>query len=99
VLVLCRDLISLRRSTPDLREGAYLSLPSPQNMWVWQRGHHATVAVNFSNTEAVVGTQDIRGRIAIATDRNRDNEVVAGSLRLGPWQGAVVLNSSTRAQP
>jgi alpha-glucosidase len=91
ILMLCRDLIALRRATPDLHAGAYLSLPSPPNVWTWQRGDHVTVTVNLSDTDTA--TEDTHGRVAIATNRNRDDEVVAGSLRLGPWEGAVLLDA------
>jgi glycosidase len=91
ILVLCRDLIALRRTTADLHTGAYRSLPSPPDVWAWKRGRHVTIAVNLSDTETE--TADMRGHVAVATNRNRDNETVAGSLHLGPWEGAVLLRS------
>jgi hypothetical protein len=93
MLMLCRDLIALRGATPDLHEGAYESLPSPPDVWTWQRGHHVTVAVNLSDAETIAAIPNDRGRIAIATNRHRDNEIVSGRLRLGPWEGAVLLPS------
>ena len=91
MLVLCRDLIALRRATPDLGTGAYRSLPSPAGVWAWQRGDKATVAVNLSDTEVLLSDGVPWGRVALCTKRQRDNEPVDGALRLGPWQGAVVL--------
>ncbi len=89
----CRDLIALRRVTPDLQAGPYASLPSPPGVWAWRRGPAITVAVNLSDAEVVVASELTSGRIAIATNRLRDDEPVTGSLRLGPWEGAVVANS------
>ena len=88
VLTLCRDLIALRRATPDLRSGAYASLPSPDGMWAWRRGGSTVVAVNLSDEAATlpVGT----AAIEIGTDRSRDGEAVEGDLGLGPWEGAVL---------
>jgi alpha-glucosidase len=92
MLVLCRDLIALRRATPDLHGGAYQSLSSPPDVWTWRRGHHVTVAINVSDTERIATIPDGAGHIAIATDRHRDEEIVSGPLRLGPWGGAVLLH-------
>jgi alpha-glucosidase len=93
ILLLCRDLIALRRATPDLQAGPYSSLPSPPGVWAWRRGQQVAVAVNLSDAEATIGTDRAQGRIAIATNRSRDDEAVSGPLRLGPWEGAVVVNS------
>jgi alpha-glucosidase len=83
-----RDLIALRRAVDDLRAGAYAELPAPEGAWAFRRGAATTVALNLSGTEVAVG--DVRGEIAVATDRARDGEEVAGELRLGAWEGAVV---------
>jgi alpha-glucosidase len=88
MLQLCRDLIALRRGTPDLRSGAYASLPSPPGAWSWRRGSTTTVAVNLSDARVTVPVDS--GTIAIGTDRSRDGETVDGDLSLGPWQGAVL---------
>ncbi len=82
-----RDLIALRRATPDLTAGAYATLPAPAGAWAWARGDGHAVAVNLSDAPVVV--DGVAGRIAIATDRARDGEPVDG-LALGPWAAAVV---------
>jgi len=87
-LHLCRDLIALRRETPDLRSGAYTSLPSPPGAWSWRRGSTTTVAVNLSDGKVTVPVDP--GTIALGTDRSRDGERVDGGLSLGPWEGAVL---------
>ena len=93
VLRWCRDLIALRRVTPDLQVGAYASLPSPPGVWAWRRGSGVAVAVNLSDVEVVVETGLASSAIAIATDRDRDHQPVTGPLRLGPWEGAVVIGA------
>ena len=88
MLHLCRDLIAVRRETPDLRSGTYASLPSPPGTWSWRRGSTTTVAVNLSDGRVTVPVDP--GTIAIGTDRSRDGERVDGDLSLGPWEGAVL---------
>jgi alpha-glucosidase len=87
-LHLCRDLIALRRETPELRSGDYASLPSPDGVWAWRRGEDIDVAVNLSGEAASLPLGP--ATIEIGTDRSRDGEIVDGELRLGPWEGAVL---------
>jgi alpha-glucosidase len=88
MLTLARDLIALRRRTPDLSGGSYASLVSPEGVWAWRRGERTVVALNLSDDEVVLG--DVSGTIALGTDRSRDGEAVSGGLRLGPWEAVVV---------
>ena len=88
MLHLCRDLIELRRRTPDLRSGAYASIPTPQDVWAWRRGSGIVVALNLSDGAAIVPLEP--GTILVSTDRRRDGEHVRRRLTLEPWQGAVV---------
>ena len=87
-LHLVRDLIALRRRTPDLAAGGYARLDAPSGAWAYRRGAGFAVAVNLSGEEVAVG--GLKGRLAIATDRGRDGVPVDGAVRLGPWQGVVV---------
>jgi alpha-glucosidase len=87
-LHLCRDLIALRRRMPELRSGAYRSLPSPPGAWAWRRGTKTLVAVNLSDQVVAIGLEP--ATILMATDRRRDGEHVQRELTLGPWQGAVL---------
>jgi glycosidase len=87
-LNLCRDLIALRKRTPDLFAGAYTPLPSPEGTWTWRRGDSTVIALNLSPARALV--RGVAGRVLISTDRNCDNMPVNASLELQPWQGAVV---------
>jgi glycosidase len=87
-LNLCRDLIALRRSRPDLHAGAYRTLPAPDGVWAWRRGDATRVAVNLSEEPRSVGGLD--GGVLVATDRSRDGSRVRGRLELAPWEGVVV---------
>jgi alpha-glucosidase len=87
-LHLVRDLIALRKRTPDLTEGAYASLPAPEGVWAWRRGDGYAVAVNLTDRPATV--DGLAGRVVVGTDRGRDGEAVADRAALGPWE-AVVL--------
>jgi alpha-glucosidase len=88
MLHLCRDLIALRRKTPDLRSGAYASLNSPDGVWAWRRGDGIVVVVNLSGEAASLPLGP--ATIEIGTDRARDGEAVEGDLGLAPWEGAVL---------
>jgi alpha-glucosidase len=88
VLHLVRDLLALRRATPDLHGGAYATLPAPAGAWAFRRGDATTVVLNMGDTPATV--EGVEGSVAVATDRGRDGERVAGSIDLGPWQAAVI---------
>jgi alpha-glucosidase len=87
-LHLCRDLIALRRETPDLRSGGYASIPAPEGAWAWRRGKGVVVALNLSGAAADMRIGE--ATIAIGTDRVRDGERVDRELSLGPWEGAVL---------
>jgi len=87
-LHLARDLIALRGEHRDLTVGAYDSLPAPDGAWAWRRGLGFAAAVNLSATGVTV--DGLSGRVLIGTDRARDDEPVAGGLRLGPYEGVVV---------
>ena len=88
VLHLVRDLIALRRSSDDLRAGAYAQLDVPGGAWAFRRGDGTTVALNLSGEPVAVPAVD--GRVAISTDRARDGEAVRDRVELAPWEGVVV---------
>lgn len=87
-LTLTRDLIALRRRSPDLRAGAYERLEAPDGVWAWRRGEGAVVAVNLSGEPRVV--EGVEGEIALGTTRLREGERPAGRPELAPWEGAIV---------
>src|SRR5262249_3278949 len=47
----CRRLIAQRRANPDLVDGDYESIPSPDGVWAFRRGEHTRVAVNLTEEE------------------------------------------------
>lgn len=87
VLRFCRDAIALRRSFDDLRTAPYEPLDTPDGTWAFRRGS-ATAVLNLSAEEATV--DGIEGAVALATERGREGEEVAGSVRLGPWEGVIL---------
>lgn len=88
MLHLCRDLIALRRSRPDLRTGSSSAITSPDGAWVWRRGTDTVVAVNCSEHPVVVPLD--AGRILMGTTRDRDGHEVDGSIRLEAWEAVAV---------
>lgn len=84
-----RNLIELRRATPDLQLGAYASLDAGPGVWAWRRGEGTIVAVNMSERARVV--RDVSGVVRLGTTA-RAGEHVSGDLRLGPWEAAVVAS-------
>jgi len=88
MLLLCRDLIALRRDRQDLHSGAYEAFEGPEGVWAWRRGGSTVIAVNHTDepSQLPVG----RGEILIGTDRSRDGERVDGAVRLAPWEAVVI---------
>jgi alpha-glucosidase len=94
VLSLVRDLVGLRDAIPELRDGDYATLPTTaEGVWAWRRGERVVVACNLADTDATV--DGIRGTIRISTDRARDDEAIDGTLRLAPWQAAIVFTPAS----
>jgi alpha-glucosidase len=83
-----RDLIALRRAEPDLRAGAYATLPAPERGWAWRRGGGFAVALNAGNGPARF--EGLAGRVEIATDRAQDGQEAGDVLTLAPASGVVV---------
>jgi alpha-glucosidase len=87
-LHLTRDLIRLRREREELRRGAYTRIESPGGAWAYRRGERHAVALNLSAERVAI--DGVAGVVLVATDRARDGEQVAGTLALGPREGAVL---------
>jgi alpha-glucosidase len=87
-LCFTRDLVALRRRSRELRAGAYVPLPAPEGVWAWRRGERTAVVLNLSEEERVV--EGVAGVVSLATPREREGERIAGRLRLGPWEGALL---------
>ena len=84
-LILCRDLLALRRREPDLRAGSYERLDSSDGVWAYRRGGGIVVALNLSND--AVGL-DLGGTVLIATGRAGEQASFDGTL--APRRGVVV---------
>ncbi|HSS10171.1 MAG TPA: alpha-amylase family glycosyl hydrolase [Acidimicrobiales bacterium] len=91
VLTLARELIALRRATPDLQNGDYVSLSSPPEVWAWRRGATTVIVVNLSDHETVMDGRN--GRIALSTNRGRHGQALSGGLELGPWEAGIIVSS------
>jgi alpha-glucosidase len=90
-LAFTRALIELRRSLPELRLGAYATLPAGPGVWAWRRGESAVVAVNLSDRPRLV--KGLSGTLRLDTSLVRAGEGVVDSLWLGAWEGAVVASA------
>jgi alpha-glucosidase len=83
-----KRLLELRRETPELGLGSYVNVDAAPGVWAWRRGEACVVAVNLSDRPQSL--RDVRGAIRLDTGLGRVGEHVAGTLKLGPWEGAVV---------
>ncbi len=88
MLYLVRDLLAIRRRTPDLCAGRYSALAAPEAVWAWRRGERHVVMVRCSERDVMVDT--LPGRVLIGTDRARDGEEVGESLELRGWEALVI---------
>jgi len=88
ILMLTRDLIALRRRTPDLHSGTYATLSAGDALWIWRRGERITVAMNLGDFELPI--PDVAGTVLLATDRARDGESIAPPLVIRPCEALVI---------
>jgi alpha-glucosidase len=89
ILTLTRDLIALRRRTPDLHSGSYATVPaSDDEVWAWRRGSSVVVVVNLGDADHTL--PGISGRVLLGTDRARAGETIAGSVPMRAWEGLVI---------
>ncbi len=87
MLSLTRDLIALRRVTPELQGGAYRSLAPSPGAWAWSRGDRVVVMVGMSDGESTL--EGFSGSVLLGTDRRRVGERVDGALRVRGWEALV----------
>ncbi len=81
VLSFSRNAIALRRGREDLVTGGYTPLAGEAGVWAWRRGDATSIAINMTDSEAIV---PLEGKVLLST-RGRDNP-----SRLEPWEGVVV---------
>ncbi len=93
-LNLYRRLLSLRRESAALRSGAYRPVdPVPPECFVFERSdgnERVLVAINFSATPTSVETAELRGRIAVSTERRNEGHEIDGALQLQSHEAVVV---------
>jgi alpha-glucosidase len=94
VLQFVRDVVALRRVSPDLVSGGYRSLESPDVAWVWRRGAKTLVALNLCDDPTEIAVPATSSRIAVGTDRSRNRGTVTGAITLGPWEGVVLVETA-----
>jgi alpha-glucosidase len=95
VLTLVRDLLALRRRSPDLQTGSYRAVAATDTVWVWRRGEHVTVILNLSDQGTRVAAPP--GQVIIGTDRGRDHEHIGDTIALDPWEGVVLAHEGAGA--
>jgi alpha-glucosidase len=88
VLTLCRDVIAYRRRHPQFVVTDYRSLSSPEGMWAFARGDNHLVVLNMSTEPLELAR--LTGTVVLCTNRSRDSEVVASSLRIAPHEGLIM---------
>lgn len=94
-LNLYRALLRLRRASPALHSGSYLSAAgAPQDSYVYYRTlgeQEFLVALNFTDRQMQLQLDDVRsGQIVISTDLDRQEPAQLSRLRLRPHEGVVV---------
>jgi alpha-glucosidase len=94
ILNLTRDLLSLRRGRPDIREGSYATVEASDGAWVWRRGDHTLVAMNHSDGVLEVGVGD--GTVLVSTQPGRAGQRIGPRVRLDPWE-VLVMAQQTEA--
>ena len=93
MLTFTRDLIALRRRTPDLQTGDYRSLDASAGTWAWSRGPNIVVVANMSDGGGSV--DGVSGEVLLGTDRRRDGSSFSPSVKLQGWEAVVVERSAT----
>jgi alpha-glucosidase len=89
VLSFVRALIDLRRKTPALSVGSYRSLPSPREVFSFERNHPEGVVqvhLNFGGEASVIEVAP-GSRILLSTTSTPSTEA---GLRLDPYQAVIV---------
>jgi alpha-glucosidase len=88
MLSLARDLIALRRASPELQAGPYTTLEATPGAWAWSRGDRVVVMANMTGGDGRL--EGVTGTVLLSTVRRRHGEPVTGTLRLGGWEAVVV---------
>lgn len=93
-LHLVRDLIALRRRLPSLHERAYLSVASAGDdgdAWSYRRGDDVQVVLNLGDAPVVVPVVIAAARVALASDRRGEGQVVRDSVEVEGRRALVLV--------
>ena len=88
--MLTRDLIALRKHR-RLLSGVYEAVAAPEDVWAFRRAGGAYVALNLGG--GPVRLEGVEGAIVIGSDRDRDDEVLDGTLKLRGREAVIVATS------
>ena len=88
MLALARDLIALRKQTPDLNIGAYTPLPAPDCAWVWKRA----IATRSPSTSPMQTSRSTRWPDACSSAPTAPvtAQPSRATLQLRAWEGCIV---------
>jgi alpha-glucosidase len=93
ILRLTRDLIALRRASPELTRGDYATIATPPGTWAYRRGRDIIVAVGMSDRAIELPCRT--GSVVAATEAERVGSAVEGAFRIDGWEGIVVRSGDT----
>lgn len=88
LLHLTRRLLTARRSTTDLRTGAYRSLTTGPGTWAWRRGEGIVVVTRMADGEDRV--KGVEGRILVASRRDREGRTFDDHATVEGWEALVI---------
>ena len=91
MLSLYRTLIALRKSHAALNSGAVEGVRSEGSVLRYERtgsGEHFAVVLNLGEVEVNVSATE--GRVVISTQMDRQEELVASTLKLRPFEGVIL---------
>jgi len=94
MLTLYRRLITLRRANPALEVGSYAAVSAEGDLLAYLRegnGRRFLVALNLGQQQQTLDTSRLgRGRIALSTQLDREDEEVAGAIALRGDEGVII---------
>jgi len=89
-LRLTRRLITLRRNDDDMRLGAYHELPSPHNVWAYQRGDRTLVVLNMSRHAASFNSAKAQRLLSTMPGSPTSLSAASQIWELAPWEGVIL---------
>lgn len=90
ILRFTRRLIAFRRQDDDLRAGSYHELPSPHDVWAYQRGDRMIVVLNLSPRAAVFQSAPAKCLLSSVPNGPTSLGSISQTWELAPWEGVVL---------